>query len=102
MNTSDCYKTSVDINKYRRNVTNHVSIINEDSTTSNPSIPKSEFVTLKVYNILGEEVATMVYDKLAAGSYKYDWNASSLASGVYLYRIQAGDYVQSTKIVLMK
>ena len=66
------------------------------------SIPKSEFVTLKVYNILGEEVATLVSEKLAAGSYKYDWNASDLASGVYLYRLQAGDYVDVKKMILMK
>jgi len=66
------------------------------------SIPKSEFVTLKIYNILGEEVATLVSGRLTAGQYKYDWNTSSLASGVYLYRIQAGDYVETKKMVLMK
>jgi hypothetical protein len=66
------------------------------------SIPKSEFVTLKVYNILGEEVATLVSERLAVGQYRYDWNASSLASGVYLYRIQTQDYVESKKMILMK
>jgi len=66
------------------------------------SIPKSEFVTLKVYNILGEEMATLVSEKLAAGSYKYDWDASSLASGVYLYRIKAGAFQQIKKMVLIK
>jgi hypothetical protein len=80
-----------------------------DSTTSNPSIPKSEFIALKVYNILGEEVATLVSEGLAAGKYKYDWparssggDASSLASGVYLYRIQAGNYMDVKKMLLMK
>ncbi|UCF64432.1 MAG: serine hydrolase [bacterium] len=66
------------------------------------SIPKSEFVTLKVYNILGEEVATLVSERIAAGSYKYDWDASLLASGVYLYRIQAGEFQQIKKMVLIK
>jgi predicted GH43/DUF377 family glycosyl hydrolase len=66
------------------------------------SIPKSEFVTLKIYNILGEEVVTLVSEKLTAGTYKYDWDASSLASGVYLYRIQAGDYITSKKMVLLR
>jgi hypothetical protein len=72
------------------------------TTTVEFSIPKSEFVTLKVYNILGEEVATLVSDRLTAGNYKYDWDARNLASGVYLYKIQAGDYVEAKKMVLMK
>jgi len=66
------------------------------------SIPKSEFVTLKVYNILGEEVATLISERVTAGRHKYDWDARDLASGVYLYRIQAGNYVEAKKMVLMK
>jgi hypothetical protein len=66
------------------------------------SIPKSKFVTLKVYNILGEEVATLVSEKLNAGKYKYDWNAGSLASGVYLYRLQTGEYIETKKMILMR
>ncbi|NIR68047.1 MAG: T9SS type A sorting domain-containing protein, partial [Aliifodinibius sp.] len=74
------------------------------------SIPKSEFVTLKVYNILGEEVTTLVSEKLPAGRYKYEWDASRLASGIYLYRIQAGDpwtssgqvFVEAKKMVLLR
>jgi N-acetylneuraminic acid mutarotase len=66
------------------------------------SIPKSEFVTLKIYNVLGEEVATPISERLSTGSYRYEWNASTLASGVYLYRLQAGDYVETRKMVLMK
>jgi hypothetical protein len=59
-------------------------------------------VSLKVYNILGEEVATLVSERLTAGKYKYDWDASGLASGVYLYRLQAGDYIQTRKMVLLR
>ncbi|UCF64431.1 MAG: serine hydrolase [bacterium] len=66
------------------------------------SIYRSEFVRLKLYNLLGQEVATLVSEKLAAGNYKYDWDAGNLASGVYLYRLQAGDYVQTRKMVLMR
>jgi len=74
------------------------------------SIPKSEFVTLKVYNILGEQVATLVSEKLAAGQYKYEWDARDLASGIYLYRLQAGDpesssgqvFVDIKKMILTK
>jgi len=66
------------------------------------SIPKSEYVILKIYNILGEEVATLVSKDHTAGKYKYNWDASRLASGVYLYRIQAGDYVEVKKMVLLR
>jgi photosystem II stability/assembly factor-like uncharacterized protein len=74
------------------------------------SIPKSEFVTLKVYNVLGEEVATLVSERLAAGKYKYDWparssggDASRLASGVYLYRLKTDQgFSQTRKLVLLK
>jgi hypothetical protein len=66
------------------------------------SIPKSEFVTLKVYNTLGEEVATLVSDRLTVGSYSYEWDASNLASGVYLYRLQAGEYVETKKMILVR
>ncbi|UCF64585.1 MAG: T9SS type A sorting domain-containing protein [bacterium] len=66
------------------------------------SIPKSELVTLKIYNTLGEEVSTLVSDRLSVGSYQYEWNASGLASGVYLYRLQAGEYGETRKMILMK
>jgi hypothetical protein len=73
------------------------------------SIPKSEFVTLKIYNILGEEVATLVSERLTAGSYKYDWparssggDASSLSSGVYFYKIKAGAFQQINKMILLR
>jgi hypothetical protein len=68
-------------------------------------IPKSEFVVLKIYNILGEEVATLVSDRLSAGSYSYDWDASQstvMAGGVYLYRLQSGEYVKTRKMLLMR
>ena len=72
------------------------------TTTIEFVLPKAEFVKLKIYNILGEKVATLVSRKLAAGKYKYDWDASSLASGVYLSRMAAGDFVQTRKMVLLK
>lgn len=59
-------------------------------------------VTLKVYNILGKEVATIVNKELPAGNYKYQWNASELASGVYFYRLQAENFVDTKKLILMK
>jgi hypothetical protein len=72
------------------------------ATTISFDLPKSSKITLKVFNILGEEVATLVSDRLSAGSHSYKWDASSLASGVYMYRLQAGNYVETKKMVLMK
>jgi subtilisin family serine protease len=65
-------------------------------------IPKNEFVTLKVFNVMGEEVAILVYDQLVAGSYRFEFDASDLASGIYIYRLQAGNFTKSRKMILLK
>ena len=72
------------------------------STQINYSIPSSQKVTLKVYDELGKEVATLVNKDQAAGNYTVDFSASNLASGVYFYRIQAGNFIQMKKMILMK
>ena len=72
------------------------------TTQINYSIPSSQKVVLKVYDELGREAATLVNENQAAGNYTVDFNASNLASGVYFYRLQAGDFVQMKKMVLMK
>ncbi len=66
------------------------------------SIPQSSNVTLKVNNVLGSEVATLVDEEKAAGSYEIEFNASTLPSGIYFYRFQAGNFVETKKMVLMK
>jgi len=71
-------------------------------TTISFALPHSEFVTLKIYNISGEEVSTLVSEELSAGNYRYLWSGESLASGVYLYRIQSGNYVQTRKMILLR
>jgi hypothetical protein len=58
--------------------------------------------TLKVYDMLGKEVATLVNEFKPAGTYEVDFDASSLSSGVYFYTLQAGTYTQSKKMILMK
>jgi photosystem II stability/assembly factor-like uncharacterized protein len=72
------------------------------STTIEFSVPQQSFVTLKVYDLLGREVASLVNKELQAGSYVTQFNASNLASGVYLYRLNAGEFVQTKKLMLMK
>jgi pimeloyl-ACP methyl ester carboxylesterase len=60
------------------------------------------FVTLNIYSIIGEEVATLINEELSAGSYRYKFDAGRLASGVYLYKLKAGDFVLVKKIILLK
>ncbi len=72
------------------------------STRIDFSIPKISKVVLKVYNMLGQEVTTLVNEELSAGNYKYDFNAINLASGIYIYRLQAGDYSFTKKMTLLK
>jgi photosystem II stability/assembly factor-like uncharacterized protein len=78
------------------------------STTIKYSISSSEFVTLKIYDVLGNEVATLVSEEKPAGSYEVEFNAVgtsrdlSLTSGVYFYKLQAGSYTQTKKLILMK
>ncbi len=65
-------------------------------------IPELSFVTLKVYDVLGNEVATLVNEVLRAGEYKVEFNAGGLTSGIYFYQLIAGNLVQSKKMVLLK
>jgi len=78
------------------------------STTIKYSIPRStEFysvpqTTLKVYDILGSEVATLVNEKQNAGNYEVNFNAKNLSSGIYYYRLKTGSFVESKKMILLK
>jgi hypothetical protein len=72
------------------------------TTTIEFAVPKNEFVTVKVFDILGREVQTLVAENLNAGSYKTRFNADQLSSGVYLYQLRAGNFVQTKKLTLMK
>ena len=65
-------------------------------------LPTSGNVSLKVFNTLGEEVETLINDFKSAGKYSVQFNGSRLASGVYFYRLQAGDFVQTRKMLLLK
>ena len=66
------------------------------------SIPKSQFATLKVYDILGREVSTLVNSEQIAGHYKVTFSGKSLVSGVYIYRLTANDFSSSKKLILVK
>ena len=72
------------------------------TTTIKFSISQSDFVTLKIYNILGKEVATLVSEKLNSGKYNYNWNAGNLASGIYIYILKSESFEQSRKMLLLR
>ena len=71
-------------------------------TSIHYAIGKRQFVTLKVYDILGNEIATLVNDEKSAGNYEVNFNASNIPSGVYFYRLQAGSFIQTNKMILLK
>ena len=71
-------------------------------TKINYSIPKSSEVSLTVYDILGQKVASLVREKQDAGTYSVDFDASSLSSGIYYYKIEAGDFTSIKKMTLVK
>jgi hypothetical protein len=77
------------------------------STTIKYSIPTSEFVILKIYDVLGNEVATLDNEEKPAGVYEIEFNSHSgevrnLTSGVYFYRIHAGGFVETKKMSLLR
>jgi parallel beta-helix repeat protein len=66
------------------------------------TIPKNDHVTLKVYNLLGREIETLVSKKQTAAEYEIQWNPVGLPSGVYVYRLQVGKLVAIKKLILLK
>ncbi len=72
------------------------------STKIKFTIPKESNVQLNIYNVLGELVSTLVNEQLNAGYHEYSFHSSNLASGIYIYRIKAGDFVDTRKMVLLR
>ncbi len=72
------------------------------STVISYSLPTNSFVSIKVYDIIGREVATLVNNNMTAGNHQITFDAAGLTSGVYLYQIRAGNFVQTKKMILLK
>jgi hypothetical protein len=72
------------------------------STTIKFELPKSSVVRLSVYDLLGREVSVLVNDRRNAGVHEVTFDGSALASGMYLYRLQAEDFVQTRKLLLLR
>ncbi|NIT55348.1 MAG: T9SS type A sorting domain-containing protein [Aliifodinibius sp.] len=66
------------------------------------SIRSNLDVSIKVYDLLGKEIATLVNEKKPAGAYTVEFDASKLSSGIYFYQLQAGDFIETKKMILMR
>jgi len=96
---------SVDDNLYTLNNFNlHQNYPNpfNPATTIKYQIPEVNFVTIKVYDVLGIEITTLVNEEKPAGRYEVDFDATELTSGVYFYKLEAGSFVETKKMVLLK
>ncbi len=72
------------------------------STSIRFSLPHEAYVTLRLYNVLGQEVAILIAKQLTAGAYSANWDGSLFPSGVYFYHLQAGSFVETKKLILMR
>lgn len=93
------------------NEENHFTSYFLDQNYPNPFNPTTNiefriadfgFVSLKVYDILGNEIVTLVNEEKPAGEYEVEFSAAELPSGIYFYQLKAGDYVQTKKMVLLR
>jgi len=66
------------------------------------SIPSKSFVSLNIFDLIGRKVATLVAQEISAGFHALQWNASNFSSGVYFYRMQAGAFIETKRLVLLK
>ncbi len=72
------------------------------STTISFSLPSQSFVSLRIFDLLGREVATIVSEEMSAGNYSKRWNAANISSGIYFYRLQAGTLTETKKLLLLR
>ena len=72
------------------------------STKIKYSIPQSSNVIIKVFDILGNEIETLVNEEKPSGAYEITWYAANLPSGVYFYKINSGSFVETKKMILLK
>ena len=96
------------VKPYEVIVPNKIKLLQNYPNPFNPStiirfyLPSTEYVTVKVFGITGEEIETLMQGEVPAGQHEIYWQASHLASGVYIYSLQAGNFRESRKMVLQK
>jgi hypothetical protein len=72
------------------------------ATTISFSLPSKSFVSLKIFDLLGREVASIVSEEMSAGTFSRQWNAAKMSSGIYFYRLQAGLFTETKRLLLLK
>ncbi len=108
-NAESKYIVITSVNDEKRVIADHIELYQNYPNPFNPStniefhLPQDlHFVELKVYDILGREISTIISDYLPGGHYKYRWNGSGLSSGVYFYKLTAGALTQTKKMILLR
>jgi hypothetical protein len=101
------YNSSVDVNnpimkQFRFVLNQNYPNPFNPMTTISFILPSKSFVSLKVFDLLGKEVTTIVSEEMPAGNYSRQWNANGMPSGVYFYRLQAGSYTETKKLILLR
>ena len=71
-------------------------------TSLDISLPDAQDVSIKIYNIKGQEISTLVSGPLNAGNHSFEWNASDQPSGLYIVRMVSGEYIDTQKLMLLK
>jgi len=98
----------VSVNKLNKSIPEQFYLSQNYPNPFNPAtkikyqIPELSIVTLKIYDVLGSEVATIVNEEKLGGSYEVEFEGSDLPSSIYFYRLQAGNYVETKKMILLK
>jgi hypothetical protein len=72
------------------------------STSIQYAVSNMQFVSIKVYDILGNDIANLVHEEKPAGEYKVEFNGTGLPSGIYFYQLRAGNFVETKKMVLLR
>ncbi|MBI5215326.1 MAG: T9SS type A sorting domain-containing protein [Ignavibacteriae bacterium] len=94
--------------KIDESIPEHFTLLQNYPNPFNPvtiiqfQLPETRFVSLKIYNMIGQEVATLVNEKYLAGSYSVKWNAQNISSGIYYYKMVAGDFVEVKKMLYIR
>jgi hypothetical protein len=102
------YKKFTVVKDYKGNIPNNFILSQNFPNPFNPattisySIPQMGFVTIKVFDVLGNEIATLVNEQKAVGDYKINFNANKYASGVYFYQLKTHNIVLTKKMVLLR
>ncbi|MCX8056623.1 MAG: T9SS type A sorting domain-containing protein, partial [Ignavibacteria bacterium] len=107
--TKDLYLTPASATKVESGSTpNSYALFQNYPNPFNPSttirfiLPEKSKVSLEVYNLIGQKVATLINSELNAGEYNVEFNGSNLSSGIYLYKLQAGNFTSTKKMLLIK